>query len=54
MLDALLLQMDQGQSTPAVGANLIHLNQRQSAHDRAYRLQTATQQLLDLLPIFRS
>ena len=35
------------------GLPLIHLEQRQSAYYRAYRLQTPAQQLLYLLPILR-
>jgi hypothetical protein len=36
------------------GLPLIHLKQRQSAYYRAYRLQTAAEQLLYSPPIFRS
>jgi len=35
------------------GLPLIHLKKRQSAYHGAHRLQTSTQQLLYLLPIFR-
>ena len=35
------------------GLPLIHLEQRQSAYHRTYRLQTPAQDLLYLLPIFR-